>query len=122
MGALLPAPLVPHKSFVCILPIKPGLSGSGIGIKVSVPKPALLSCTKFKVEKVAAAPACCRYTPWSWTKILAALPGVTVIQRIPPVSWLRYAPFTPEEFVESNISLVILKKKITVLLSGQLAL
>ena len=89
MDELLPDPLVPHKSFVCILPIKPGLSGSGIGISVSVPRPRLLSCTKFKAEKVAAAPACCRYIPSSWTRILAAFPGVTVNQRIPPASWFK---------------------------------
>ena len=56
MDALLPVPLYPQKSFVVILPIKPGLSASSDGINVSVPTPRLLCCTKFKAVKVAATP------------------------------------------------------------------
>ena len=107
MDELLPDPLVPHKSFVCILAIKPGLSGSGIGIKVSVPRPRLLSCVKFRAVNEAATPAFDKNTPSSWTLIPSLKSGVNCVQRIPPVSLVKKAPLTPDEFVESNISLSI---------------
>ena len=50
-------PLTPQKSWVCILAIMVGLSGSGIGTRLSVPVPPLSIWVKFKTENVCATPA-----------------------------------------------------------------
>ena len=79
MGALLPLPSNPHRSWVNTVANPVAVTGfCAVGIKVSLPIPRLFLCTKFIVLNVWAIPVIGTYIPSSWSFIpsSSALGGV----------------------------------------------